>query len=60
MATTSEKRHKLIEVEIKNLNSILRNVREGTDKQLYCFMAVEPLTEKDSVKSYTNSVMEVF
>ncbi len=50
-APDSLKKHMLIELEIQNLNSILRTIIQDK-KQLYCLAAIEPLTAADSVKTY--------
>ena len=40
-----EKRQKLIEVELLNINSVLRRVVNGAGSQFSCIAAIEPLTQ---------------
>ncbi len=44
------RQHTLIEVEVKNLNSVIRGLK--ISNSLVCFAAIEPLQKKDSLRSY--------
>ena len=48
--------HTLIEVELRNLNSVIRGLK--TNNSFVCFAAIEPLQAKETLRTYILSVVK--
>ena len=51
-----QRAHTLIEVEVKNLNSVIRGTR--INNSMVCFAAIEPLQAKETLRSYVTNVVK--